>query len=975
MLDKVSREIAYNTVSDKYTAFNASFKIRGTLIENNEDEVKIDVGDNKVIEAKLKEKIDAKVGDTVVIDKKNIISSKIVDTSREIKVDKDEIVKYSDILKKLDVEVNEENLNAVKALNIHGIKLTRENIMSFVYSKNYLDEIIGNLDYDSAVKLLDRNVDIENDSLQKISSVLDEIKNEKEGFSFLNIFKKKKELTTDEAEQIAEKIYGSKMGKDITDIIKVLYKRNVSITKKNIERVNDIFYKLDKLSDIKDETFIDTVKNKVDVTIDNLYKIKSFIKKGVVQVVDKVSDISTKAYEKFLPKVNRVTEKDLKLLEEDIKSLLKDMDINVDENITLAKKFIKNGLEVTKENIQNIKEMKEALNYIIKNLDCDKVAVLIKSKIDVEKVDIRELANEIKNIENIKIEVNTEDKEVEDILKKIDTLKKVSEKDLLTLLKKNIDFKISKIEKVILKTEQKTISNINDIIYEPKHVEQNRNILNGKIQSILENSNTLQKSENKYLVEILKNNKEVIINSTNENMLNNEQNQNSDLLNSSISSINKLTKIFSEIKNLDFNIISFQIKNKIPMTLNNIHNSYLLLNNKTDNIKNTNKKIEMPKNFDSKHESIVKKYVKDNISAFDVKKENIKEFNQAVSVAKALIQNSLNLSKINIQRVYEAYGQFKYIKDNLTSKIVKDSIVKGLKIEDMKLDNLSKYIKEFKNDIDKSQVKINNSLKIFIDNINSINREKESSIAFIMKNNRNMSLKEIEKTSLFFKNKNQIGHKIADVIKFLEDRDDRISKENIFKLKQTVKKISKHIKKGNLEPKKVYEDISNTLKDIQHNVKSDDEISKTINKKCEDLMETLEKSYVFNKDEKILQFPIFINEQFSNLNMYFRDRKKSGKKMNKDNMDVILSLDTANLGNINIYLGVNKNNLSIKMSVNNIENKNHIENHIELLKNLLEDTGYNLDDISFEVDNENIIDISKEKEKDIISRGFLDVKI
>ncbi|SHK44133.1 DUF6240 domain-containing protein [Tepidibacter formicigenes] len=915
MLNKVSSE-AYNVVSDAYSAFNTSFKVRGTLIENNESEVKIDVGDNKIIQAKLKEKIDANVGDTVVIDKKKIISSKVVDSSSEVKITEDERVKYSDVLKKLNIELSEDNLNAVKTLNSHGIKLSKENIMSFVFSKNYLDEIVGSLDYDSAVKLLDKNIDIENDSLQKIAAALDEIKNEKEGFSFSKLFKMKKEVTTDEAEEIAKKIYGSKMGKDITDIIKVLYKRNVSITKKNIERVNDIFYKLDKLSDIKDETFIDTVKNKVDATIDNLYKIKNFIKKGVVEVSDKISSISAKVYETFLPKVNKVTEKDLRLLEEDIKFLLEDMNMNVDDNIHLAKKFIKNGLEVTKENIKNVNEMKEALSYITKNLNKDKAAALIKSKIDIEKLDIRELAKQIKDIGNIQTDIKVEDKEVQDILQKIDNLKNIGEKDLLTLLKKDVDFEINKIEKVIFKSKDTLINDISNM-----------------------------------------------------------KNQSSNLLNSSINSINKLTQIFSDIKNLDFNILSFQLKNKMPMTLNNIHSSYLLLNNKNDNINNLNKKIKISKKLEPKHENIVKKYVKDNINLFGIKKEDIKGFDKAVSVAKSLIQNSLNLSKINIQRVYESYGQFKYIKDNLTSNIVKDSLSKGLEIEYMNLDDLSEYVKDFKNNIDKSQTKINNYLKTFTDNITTINKEREASIAFIMKNNRSMSLKEIKKTSSFFKNKDQIGHKISDIVRFLEGREDEVSKKSIYKLKQTVKNISKDAKDGKLDPKKVYEDISNAIKDMQNNVNVDDKINKDFNKKYEDLMESLERSYIFNKEEKILQFPLLINEQFSNLNMYFRDRKKSGKKIDKDDMDVVLSLNTANMGNINIHLGVNKDNVSIKMGINNVENKNHIENYKDLLENLLKDIGYNLDDISFDVDNENIIDISQEKEEDSISKGFLDLKI
>ncbi len=288
MISKVSAEAAYTAASDAYNNLNTTSKIRGTVVEVNENDVTIDTGNKKLLNLKLKESIDAKAGDTVVIDKKNIIESKKVDDIKNEKTTENEKIEYSDILKRLDIDVNDENLEAVKTLKNNDISITKENIMSFVYSKKTLDDIIVNLDYDSAVKIMDKGVDIENDSLQKIADTIKEVKNEKESFSFLKLFKNKKELTTDEAEKITEKLYGSKMGKDITDIVKTLYKKNVNITKKNIERVNDIFYKLDKLQDIEEETFIDTVKNNISPTIDNLYSIKNFVKKGAIKVADKI---------------------------------------------------------------------------------------------------------------------------------------------------------------------------------------------------------------------------------------------------------------------------------------------------------------------------------------------------------------------------------------------------------------------------------------------------------------------------------------------------------------------------------------------------------------------------------------------------------------------------------------------------------------------------------------------------------------
>lgn len=985
MIDKISQQNPYNAVNDAYNAFNMSFKVRGTLIEKNETDVKIDIGDNKILEAKLKENIDADVGDVVVIDKKNIIKSKTISAENEIKVEKDEEAVFSDILKRLEIDINDENLNAAKKLQSHGVQITKENIQSYVFSKTCLDEIIGSLDYDSAVKLLDKDIDIENDSLQKIAAALDDIKNEKEGFSFAKLFKMKKEISTKEAEEISIKLYGSSMGKDITDIIKTLYKRDVSITKKNIEKVDDIFHKLDKLQDIEDKTFIDTVKNNIDVNIDNLYKIKNFIKKGAVEAFDKISSISTRMYENFLPKTSKISEKDLRLLEEDIKSLLDDMDMKIsDENIKLAKEFIKNNLDITKENIQNISDMKTALKEVIKNLDYDKASILIKSGIDIEKIDIRELAKQIEEIKNMDNEIKNmkieeknlvvEDKDVKEILEKVDKFKNINDKDLLTLLKKNVDFKIEKVDQVVFKSKEgNVIEDIKNLNY--KMPEYNLNLTKKSLQNIDE----INEKDRTSIVENDMNFKITTIEENMKNMMN--ENSNDELLNNTVNTIDKLSQVFNNLKNLNFNTIAFQIRNKIPMTLKSLEYSHLLLNNKqvnTSNFKNVD--IVMPKKITSENENVIKKYVDQNLDIFEAKREDQKTIVRAVEAAKSLIQNSLNLSKLNIQRVYEAYGNFKNIKDNLSSNMVLDSVQKNMNLEDMNLNDLSNHVNSFKENIAKQNVNkpsINEYLKTFTNNITNISSERESSLALLMKNNKPLSLKEIQKNSFLLKNKDQLGHKISSVVEFLEIHEDESLKESAVNLKRVSRSISKNLKEGNINPKEAYEDINNTLKDIKNNVRfTDEETNKSFNKKFKELSEALELSYVLNKQEKIIQMPLYMNEQFTNLNMYFRDKKNGNKKIDSEDMDIVLSLDTANMGNLNIHLEVDKNKVSLKMAVNDPSDKEFVSKYKDVLQNLLQNIGYELDDISFDTDKDkNIMNMNQSTDKIHVNTGFFDFKI
>lgn len=898
MINKVSAEAAYSVANDAYNNLNTTSKVRGTVVETSEDDVTIDVGDKKLVNLKLKEDIDAKVGDTVVIDKRNIIESKKVDDVRTEKITENDKIEYSDILKRLDIDVNDENIEAVKTLTNNDISITKENIMSFVYSKKSLDDIIVNLDYESAVKIMDKGVDIENDSLQKIADTIKEVKNEKDSFSFLKLFKNKKELTTDEAEKITEKLYGSKMGKDITDIVKTLHKKNINITKKNIERVNDIFYKLDKLQDIDEETFIDTVKNNVSPTIDNLYSIKNFVKKGAIKVADKISSISVKAYESLLPKLNKITQKELNLLQDDIKESLDRMQIGVtDDNVKLSEKMIKNELELTKENIQSINEMKEALDYVIKNLDKENLASMINEDMDIEKMDIRDIAEALKNTDSINKISNIDEKEVSVIIEKLQNLKALDETDLVKLIKKDVDFNLNKLNKIIL------------------------------------NPNT-----------------------------------DNDVINTTIQSISKITEVFNDVKNLDFNIISFNLKNNVSMTLNNINVS--------------NKKVDIPTKLQKGSENIVEKHVKDNMNLFKTQDNDSKtmDLNKAFEVAKSLVQNKLSLSKSNIQKVYSAYNQYEYIKDNLTSSIVKESIKQNNPIDNMNLKEADNYIREF-NDTDRANMKIDKYIKKLTDNIKNINKEKNNCIAFNMKNNKDMTLKEVQSTYDFFKNKNQLGHKISSFLDKIKNLDKFDKKEDIElrkhadKIENTVKKYSENIKKGDFKPRRMQDDIREDIKSISENIDLTKESNKTIDERHKDVKESLEKSYIQNKDEKFIQYPIMINEHFSNLNMYYKNRKNSSGSIDKDDMDVVISLDTKNLGNVNIHLGVNKSKVKVKIGLDDKNDIDYIKENKDILNNFLEDIGYDLEDIEFDFEKENIMDLKNEQEIESDINGFLDIKI
>src|SRR5699024_12384353 len=121
--------------------------------------------------------------------------------------------------------------DGIEYLANNQIPITKENLESFFMSKKYLEEIVENLDLETSIKLLDRGIDLKEDSLQKIAEELAEIKSEKKDLSLLEILGLDRSINYKEAEIIAKEIYGRKMGKDVYDSIIALHREGVAINK------------------------------------------------------------------------------------------------------------------------------------------------------------------------------------------------------------------------------------------------------------------------------------------------------------------------------------------------------------------------------------------------------------------------------------------------------------------------------------------------------------------------------------------------------------------------------------------------------------------------------------------------------------------------------------------------------------------------------------------------------------------------
>ncbi len=425
-----TKENIINGYGMKPTLF---YDVEGVLVAKDGKDIKIDkmVGDKKVFYSlKLKEDIQIQLGDMVKIDKENIIYMKVEEKKKEQNsLDKE------DLIKRLDLQDNEETRSGIEHLLSHQIPITKENLESFFMSKKYLEEIIHNIDFDSCVKLLDMNIDLEEDSLQKIAKALAQIKESDEKLSLKELLNLDRKLSYKEAEEIAKDIYGRTMGRDIYDSIMALHKEKLPITKENIERIMEVMDKLHHLKEYEGETLIKAFKEELPINIETLYKYKHSYNHDNLN-----ENITSPLYERF------TIEKEQSI--EELLSLLKDINMAQNqENIKLLREFIISGVEVTKENFEKILNMKAYLKELTNLLDEEVTAKLMDEGIDPLKEDIRDLVDRIKGQVYVK-----ESKTLHGImegLEEIEGLITITDRELLSLIKNEKDFKIENLKEII----------------------------------------------------------------------------------------------------------------------------------------------------------------------------------------------------------------------------------------------------------------------------------------------------------------------------------------------------------------------------------------------------------------------------------------------------------------------------------------------------------------------------------------------
>lgn len=400
--DKINQPVRQPT----YGRPDSRQPLTGMLLEKNGREVSVLVSDTRVVKAMLKEPIHQEPGEKVAIDRRNIEHTETREATKDEKLTPDKPLEEKTppnpadkLLERLQVPVNQDTRIALENLEKYGLELNRSNLMALVTAKSLLEQVAGQLTHEKAVKLMEKQIDLERTSLQDLAQHLREMPEGKEKFSFLKFLGLKKEMTTGEAEKQARKIYGQKMGKDVADAIKALDQQGLPVNRQQVDRLLSLQEKIYGLKDLKEETLAEVLKGKIDPSLENIYKLHRGVRQGMV-APPATQGLGSGYGTPGNASPATLHPAELARMTEEISRHLQAEGTQVtEERIRLAGVLLSGGVAVTGETLEQMESLKAAVKLVTDKLDGHLLTALEKAGIQVEKEDIRQLAAWIQELE------------------------------------------------------------------------------------------------------------------------------------------------------------------------------------------------------------------------------------------------------------------------------------------------------------------------------------------------------------------------------------------------------------------------------------------------------------------------------------------------------------------------------------------------------------------------------------------------
>lgn len=555
-----------------------------------------------------------------------------------------------------------------------------------------------------------------------------------------------------------------------------------------------------------------------------------------------------------------------------------------------------------------------------------------------------------------RIPVNKENIEkVLEVIDKLYDLKDYDDQIFVKVLKDNVTANIETLHKLKYSYKNGELNqNITSSLYEQFTIEKDISIED--ILKILKELNIEQNQTNIQLirefllneVELTKSNIEKIMNMKSDLgeliNLSNQQNVTKliedgvDPLNEDISTLVHRIKYQSD-KNMEMDLTKVDnILNELE-SLNTITDKELLLlikNEEDFKVENLKRIIETDKNlYDGINGRTAEKVISisnifntlGNLDSGTIslatKRYNHLTLNNLYNSHIELVKGEIKVNPISESQESLIRQEYLNIRQNTTISLIKESIKDEVAMEQMALEELNEYI-------DKKVGKYRETQRILND-IRHIKGKEESIIPIVMKNNLNMSLRQISNINSVLNRSQGIGSVFEQLVK-AKNSYDKDTIKGIELLENRIKEFTNSLKEGKDSIKEDYKEVLNGFTDLSNSSGS--------GKENEDEHRDRIKKYLDlqnNMKDIVLQLPVSLGENYNNINLIIPNMKKG---IDGNNMVFYISLNTEKLGQTKFKLQVKGKDISIDFET---ENNKKVLNYKHILESRLNKLGYRLE--------------------------------
>lgn len=379
-IDKINNSIInINNIQNKNIKFKEGDILTGYIKDLKDNSYIIDIEDKITINAD-KDKIIGNVGDTIyfkVVDDNNTLKQ-IVETEDEknineitedISIQSEENKPKNRVKRSLDdfVEINKVQQQYKKYLDKNSQPSVQENILYTNKVKNKLSHISNTITKEDLQKFANSGVNPKNLDMMSFSDYLNDS---------LGVDTEKNTLDEKTLKEIKEeKAKSMKMDLNMNGVDEekmfrfeaFLSEMGLPATEKNISTLKNVKEKVESIENLDKETALNVIKNSNKTTIEDLYTSK----------YKKVSNMSN------------INIDNIENLDSQIENVLTQNNIEVnDENINIAKDFIKNEIDVTNNNIEKFKKLQN-----------------LKENIDIKDILEKSAKNILKNENILNVEI------------------------------------------------------------------------------------------------------------------------------------------------------------------------------------------------------------------------------------------------------------------------------------------------------------------------------------------------------------------------------------------------------------------------------------------------------------------------------------------------------------------------------------------------------------------------------------------